>query len=675
MRVWALLLLAVLAACASTAAKEGEPDPERWRNGIELTGIEEASRSRLLLSAARELKSFANRGRRPADAADAAYSMELYLRDEGFAHADVEFELRESVLVFRIDEGPRAVIGKVEFVHEDPISDEELAEFFAFAGRGLMGAGRVYFREGQVRGAVANLEKHYLSLGYYEVEIGEPEVTWSEDKTQADVRVHIRAGRLFTVASIEVAGIDPADFDAVGELTVLGQPYYVALPAKISARVRGKLYEAGHQFCDVSPVVEIDHEAGAARIRINVEPGPKVRLRDVEFKGLDRTYEKFVRNRIPLETDDVLEQELLDAGYDELYRAAIFGAVRPQIVPVDGMPDYADLLIELQELQARSVGLEVGWGSYERLRGAIRIQERNFLGLGRRLTIELKGSTVGYEIEGRFADPWILGRRDVLEIGALTGFREEPSFDRTAAGFDVQVRHKFPKRWRLRVGYEYADQKATNITGSIDPNIQEQLSTRAGIFTVLRRDMRDDPLIPMRGWVGEAGLLWSSDTLGATLNFLGFTFGGTHFFALSPNDVIGINGSLRTRMITDGTPTLPIQERLFLGGPSTVRSFKQDELGPTNAGNQPTGGLTSLVGNLEYRRRIWGELHGAVFYDIGLVDPQAWTFKFTPGHGVGAGLRYYLPIGPIRFDAAYNPAELFASTQRWVFHLAVGFSF
>ena len=65
----------------------------------------------------------------------------------------------------------------------------------------------------------------------------------------------------------------------------------------------------------------------------------------------------------------------------------------------------------------------------------------------------------------------------------------------------------------------------------------------------------------------------------------------------------------------------------------------------------------------------------AAFYDVGVVDETSWNVAGEAGHAVGLGLRYHLPIGPIRLDGAYNPGETFTQDRRWAIHFAVGFSF
>ena len=130
-----------------------------------------------------------------------------------------------------------------------------------------------------------------------------------------------------------------------------------------------------------------------------------------------------------------------------------------------------------------------------------------------------------------------------------------------------------------------------------------------------------------------------------------------------------------TREILDDSRTLPIQERLFLGGENSVRSFGQDELAPVSADGHALGGLTAAEFHVELRQRLFGPLDGALFYDVGWVGRDSFDFDGPPGVGIGAGLRYRLPVGPIRLDVAWNPGDLRAANSRWGIHLSFGFAF
>jgi outer membrane protein assembly factor BamA len=116
---------------------------------------------------------------------------------------------------------------------------------------------------------------------------------------------------------------------------------------------------------------------------------------------------------------------------------------------------------------------------------------------------------------------------------------------------------------------------------------------------------------------------------------------------------------------------VPIEERFFSGGADTIRSFAERELGPKDNRGNPLGGIARSIFNVEYDFPVWSDLIGAVFFDAGGLGQNPFDSFST---GVGVGVRYNLPIGPIRADYGVNPAPR-AKEDVGAFHLSFGFAF
>src|SRR5438552_15443615 len=126
---------------------------------------------------------------------------------------------------------------------------------------------------------------------------------------------------------------------------------------------------------------------------------------------------------------------------------------------------------------------------------------------------------------------------------------------------------------------------------------------------------------------------------------------------------------------TSDISAIPIDERFFSGGSTTVRSFGERDLGPHDRRGNPIGGEIYTIFNVEYTVPLYGELKGAVFVDAGNLLPNADELGFDDmRYGIGAGLRYDLPIGAVRLDYGVNPSprehEDFGG-----FHFSFGFAF
>ncbi len=131
----------------------------------------------------------------------------------------------------------------------------------------------------------------------------------------------------------------------------------------------------------------------------------------------------------------------------------------------------------------------------------------------------------------------------------------------------------------------------------------------------------------------------------------------------------------RLGVVPGENPLLVIEDRFKTGGPSTVRAFALNSLGPKNAKGEPLGGQALAVFNQELRFPLYKSLYGGVFYDTGNVFLSAGAMSLGDlRHCAGAGLRYLLPFGPIRLDWAYvldpEPGE-----DRYRFVLSLGHAF
>lgn len=668
MRGAAALALLLLAGCATPRAAEEVA-------AVEVRGNRQVATRDLLFAARREIAAFQSKGRRAADLSDAAYAMEQLLRRQGFAHGAVRIDPALGRL--EVEEGPRALLGPITFSGEPTRSREQLLAFFVFKKPSLLQSSDPVFDLAAVEERVGDLETSYLRDGYYRVAVGPPQVTWSGDRSVASIDVPVREGPRFRVTEVAIEGApDDALRDELDKK--LRDAWYSArLPAEAEALAIARLRARGHLDATATSETAIAEETATVSVHLVVTPGPVHRLRGLETEGLDRTRPRFVRSRMRVRKGETLEQGKIDKTIDDLYRSGLFRTVRARHERAEGEGPTADsdLVIAVEELLARSVSFTAGYGSYEQLRGGVRYEDRNLFGLGRQLDVELTGSLKGFGALARISDNYIFGPANTLRLSTSFLTREEPTFQRTGTRLDLSLEHRFDGPFTLTGGYVFDAQEATDVTGEVPGAEEEGFIRTAGIFAGLERDTRDNRLLPTAGSLADLGLFWSAPAFGAELDFVELRLSASRYRRLGDRTVLALGARFTTREILDGRATLPVTQRLFLGGESSVRSFSQDELGPSNALGEPLGGLTAAEAHIELRVRTWRDLHVALFYDIGTVGEGSFDLPGPPGHAIGFGLRYYLPVGPVRLDFGYNPGRPFAADDEFAIHFAFGFSF
>jgi outer membrane protein insertion porin family len=197
-----------------------------------------------------------------------------------------------------------------------------------------------------------------------------------------------------------------------------------------------------------------------------------------------------------------------------------------------------------------------------------------------------------------------------------------------------------------------------------------------GLFHTL--DLRDSPVVPSRGFVFDQTFELANNAIGSEIEFFRTTARASYFISFGKTLLeLGARAGL-IRPLTESTSdinAIPIDERFFNGGSTTVRSFAERDLGPHDHRRHPLGGEFYTVFNVEYTFPLYGELQGAVFFDAGNLLPDADNPGFDDmRYGIGVGLRYKLPIGPIRLDYGVNPDPR-EHEDFGAFHFSFGFAF
>lgn len=676
-----VLLVAFLWSCGSVEfeTKDGKKVPTSFK----FEGLVEVSANEFLKASKRELQSYFDNGKRLADLDDATFSMRRLLLERGFAEAQVAFDVpsnesSEDVVTFRVTEGTQYWFGEFEYEGVDPSRIELVKKYFDFPGSGILGTGRTFYRTSAIKSSTTALESYYIAEGHVDVL-----VEWGTEKSKEVedeflTKIKVKEGPQFHIGKIELVSSEAiVDLEVIQE-HLKGYSGRLFTPTNLveaQSWVKGKLAAKGRLLAKINRSVAVDRESKTVDVNLQLNAGPILKLQDINLKNHDRTDPEFILERLRLKSGEILKRSELDDAINRLYATGLFENVKFTTESEKPTDDIAltNLNLELSELDARSLDVEGGWGSYELLRGGVRFRDRNVLGIGRDFESALRGSFKHIGADLRFLDPYTLGRKNILRASVGVQRRDFRAYVSESIDARVSVRRRINSRTDIEGGYRFRIADASDISSSEDGSEDSSFITSA-IYFRFEYDGRNDFLVPTKGGRIVLNLTWSATELGASRDFFGINLRGSYLVELGKGTVLAFGSQLETRHVLDGGGTLPVQERFFLGGENTIRSFREAELGPTGINGDPVGGLTSVQGHVELRQKLYGDLHCALFYDVGSVSRD--SFSATEfGHGVGFGLRYLLPFGPARLDFAYNPGATFAAKRDWAIHFGFGFSF
>ncbi|MEL6712544.1 MAG: BamA/TamA family outer membrane protein [Planctomycetota bacterium] len=624
---------------------------------------------------------------------DAAYEVELELQARGYARAVTRFEVAaDGAARIAVEAGARSTIGDVEVrvVDEDcPIATDDLRRYVQGPRTGLFGSGPMLYVEARVRAAPERVRRDLVALGHLDAEAELVEGGAApEEGGPVDVVLEVRPGCLyhvvghtFTLDRTSAPLSDDAERDVDDAIVEALRAPDSTLPVfrpRLAGTLRGAVADAlgsnGYPDAEVEVRRTLDADSGTVELEVRANPGPFVTIRSVEVKGERRTTQRFLRSRLAVEDGDTYDAAGLRRSLRRLYRTGLFAQVDARLT---GIGDSRSILLEVVERPAVELYAEPGYGSYELGRLTLGANHRNLFGNGIRSSAEITAAVRAQRGRIALTDPWFLRRELTGDLQIEFDRREEPSFVRQSRGVGAFVTKEWTRAHATTYGYRFRRSEATDVEAVDDDVLDLQSSVNvSGLIATHVYDVRDALFAPTRGSFVEISTEIAADGIGSELEFVRGLLTSAFFTPLSEDDVLGFG--LRAGVIAPSfdESTIPLQERFFAGGENSVRSFLESRLGPRDTDGSPLGGEAFGTASLEWRHVLGGPFQSALFVDAGFVEPEAGDL-LSPSDvrlGVGAGLRYLLPIGPLRVDAAFNP-DRSTGEDEWVVHFSIGMPF
>jgi translocation and assembly module TamA len=488
------------------------------------------------------------------------------------------------------------------------------------------------------------------AIGYYSSEFSfENKV----DGENVDIKMTVSPGKPVRVSELvfEISGeaqdggtfekLKEAEKVAVGE--IFNHGHYEALKSTIANIAQTQGYFDGRFE---RSTVRLDVATNSASIDLNFASGKRYALGDVYFVGLSLD-EFMMRHWVTFKSGTPYQSKLVANLTNTLLDSGFFSNVR--VVPerakaIDGV---IPVRVELTDTADNTINFGIGFATDSGLRGRISLDKPKINRFGHSFHSELTSSQIRQLISASYKIPLPEEPRThyyVIETGAL----EETIDTRIVSLFTVSgQRVSLTKSsWQQTESLRWEDHRFTVSGITQDTTLYlsgigwSRTKRRGGVYSTWgsRYSLR---------FQGASRSLASDVDLAkvvASAKWLR-SFGNNYYFLFRAE--LGV-------LETNEFDRLPLSNRFFAGGDQSIRGFDYQTVGPKDSVGDVIGGRYLAVGSAEVVFGINDRWGWALFSDAGKAFNNSGEKNSI---GMGAGLRWQSPVGPLRIDVAVGVSE------------------
>lgn len=429
------------------------------------------------------------------------------------------------------------------------------------------------------------------------------------------------------------------------------------------------LKNLGFAHASVDLQVEIDSARSSAGIGIYLNPGPLTYIEEVRVQGTETIPEGYVVREAGLKKGDRYRLDKLQEAQREIFNHHLFRFATIS-VPDQEEDTTLNLDISIRENPLRSVQARAGVGTEDIVRGQLSWTHRNVFYKGHRFTATGRASFIEQSVNMDYLIPYVFNTRSSVVFSPfIQHILERDIYELFHGGITNSFIYQYRQNLTGTASYQFT--RNLELSEQIDEALPD--TTFEYNLSSFQFSGYYSPGFTreQEGWVIQPYAEFSGLFGAASFSFRKFSADIRRFTRISPSTILAtrIHGGTIMNVAQD---SLPQNIRYYLGGTSSVRGWSRNQLGPKRVVNDstgtferfaPVGGRAFFGFNAEIRQELNSFIRGfgiALFVDGGQVWSDPGMLDERPiQFGVGGGLRYRSPIGPVRVDLGYkvNPTD------------------
>ncbi len=313
-------------------------------------------------------------------------------------------------LTIEVAEGSQARIRHINIVGNETFSERELrSDFESSDRRGLMfWRGRTQYTREKLSGDLEALRSFYLDRGYVDFAIESTQVSISPDKQDIFITANIREGEVFTVSDVMLTGELILPEQTLMQMVMVepGDTFSRRDLEQSMENISAILSNIGYAFANVNPMPRIDRQNREVELNFFIEPGHRVYVRRIHFRGNEQSKDEVLRREMRLFEGSWFSQAALDRSRMRIQRLGFFDNVNIETEPVDGTEDQVDIIVSVEEQPSGSFQIGIGYSQFQGMIASISVDQDNFLGTGRRVGFAIQRSRILTQASVNYTNPY-----------------------------------------------------------------------------------------------------------------------------------------------------------------------------------------------------------------------------------------------------------------------------
>ena len=631
-------------------------------------------------------------------------TLEKMYEKKGYSEAQIahqeepDKEANKVKIKFVVTEGKKLRVKDIIIEGNTAFSDSRIAKIIKTKRAWFFNAG--VLKGDVLKEDVERVKSFYQKNGYADVAVSSQVKAWPSKPRFLSVTLKIQEGKKYMVGSVFVYGNKD-----IKEKEILSK-LQACLPGKVFSQESLKLdiasiqslyFDRGYIACIVQESTYVNPSSNRVDITYNIVENEICYVNKIKIRGNVKTREVVIRRELKIHPGDRFDGEKLRRSKEKLQNLGFFDEQQGIGYGTEetDVKNKKDLIVEVKEAKTGSFSFGGGYSTVSDFMGFIEVEQKNFdwknfpyfTGAGQNLKLRASFGTLAQGYDLSFTEPWLFDYPITFGFDAYEHVHKRSQdvgygYDEKVTGGALRLGKEISDYVRTDLAYKLDEIKITNTSSDVlrnDLGDDYGKNTVSSLTPAVTFDSRDNVNNPRKGDILTGSFKVAGGVFGGSKDFWKFYSKAAHYFPLFSNSALEAKARAGLAQAYGNSSSVSIYERFFAGGAYTIRGYEERKVGPINSvSNDPLGGESMLVGNLEYLYPVFSFLKLAAFCDTGNVWAKAGDIGFSGlKTGVGFGFRVKTPIGPITLDYGIpldkEPGEDSKKSGRFHFSASHGF--